>query len=137
MAKMDQGRMITAVGGVLLIVSLFLHWAGGQSAWDGFSVIHIIMLLIGIAAVGFAVLPATGSAVALPPSLPLVISALGMAAFGFAAGWELEISGDIGVWLAIIGSLAIAYGAFHAGRAPVAPATRRPRPETTAPPPAV
>ena len=137
MAKMDQGRMIAAAGGVILIISLFLHWAGGQSAWDGFSIVHILMLLIGLAAVGYGVLPATGAGVTLPPSMPLLLGALGMAAFGFAAGWEFEISGDIGVWLAIIGSLAIAYGAYESGRAPAPVATRTRRPDTTtAPPPA-
>jgi hypothetical protein len=129
--------MIAAVGGVLLILSVFLDWVAGRSAWDAFSIVHIILLLIGIAAVVLAALLATGAAATLPAALPLLISALGMAAFGFAAGWELEISGPIGVWLAIIGSLAIAYGAYDAGSAQVAPAAGARRPgSTTAPPPA-
>jgi hypothetical protein len=135
---MSQGQMIAGAGGVVLIISVFLDWVAGRSAWDAFSIVHVIMLLIGIAAVAFAVLPAASAAVTLPAGLPLLIAALGIAAFGFAAGWELEISGGIGVWLAVIGSLAIAYGAYDAAGAPVRRATRSRRTTSTpTPPPAV
>ena len=49
-----------------------------------------------------------------------------------AMGWELEASSGIGVWLAILGSLAIAYGAYSAGRSP---AVGRGRATGTAAPP--
>ena len=135
MANVSQGRMIAAAGGVVLIIAIFLNWAGGQSAWNGFSIVHILMLLIGIAAIALALLPATGSTVAVPPAFPLVVAALGVAVFGFAVGWEFEISGEIGVWLAIIGSAGIAYGAYETSRSPGAPVATRPTATTTPPPP--
>jgi hypothetical protein len=121
MSRMGQGQMIAAGGGALLIIGVFLHWAGGESAWDGFSIVHILMLLVGIAAIGLAVLPATGAATTLPGGAPLVVAALGVAVFGWAIGFEFEIAGQIGVWLAIIGSLGIAFGGYEASRSPVAP----------------
>lgn len=121
-SRMSQGQMITAVGGAVLIIGVFLHWAGGQSAWDGFSIVHILMVLIGIAAIALAVLPATGATVTLPPSAPLIVAALGIAVFGWAVGFEFEIAGQIGVWLAILGSLAIAFGAYEISRSPAVPA---------------
>ena len=127
-SKLSQGQMVAAGGGVVLIVSLFLHWAGGQSAWDGFSVVHILMLLVGIAALAWAVLPATGAQVSLPPAAPMIVGSFALAVFGFAAGWEFEISGDVGVWLAILGSLAIAFGAFEGGRLPAAGPSAAPGP---------
>jgi peptidoglycan/LPS O-acetylase OafA/YrhL len=135
MSRMGQGQMVVAVGGVVLIISVFLHWVGGQSAWSAFSSVHILMLLIGIAAVAFAVLPVSGMAVTVPGGAALLVAALGVAVFGFAVGWEFEISGDIGVWLAILGSLGIAYGAYEASRTPVMPASRVPAPGAPAAPP--
>jgi hypothetical protein len=118
---------------VLLIVALFLHWGAGVSAWDGFSSMHIIMLVIGLAAIAWAVLPATGSAMTLPPNAPGILLGLGVAVFGFAAGWELEASGGIGVWLAIVASAAIAYGAYAHGRVGAA-SVAAPSPATSPPP---
>ena len=66
MSKLSQGQMIAGVGGIVLIVSLFLDWIstpfGGGTAFDVFSGMDIIMLLIGVAAVAYAALPALGSA---------------------------------------------------------------------------
>ena len=110
--------MVTAIGGVILIVAVFVTWVAGRSAWTVFSAVNIIMLVVGAAAIVSALLPGFGGAAMLPARLALLISALGLSAFGFAAGWELEISGGIGVWLAIVGSLAIALGAYEAGGEP-------------------
>lgn len=131
-SKLSQGQMIAAGGGALLIIALFLNWAGNESAWNGFSVVHILMLLIGIAAIAWAVLPATGAAVSVPPSAPTILTALGLAVFGFAAGWELEISGDIGVWLAILAAVGISYGAYLGAGTPV---VSRAQPAAPAAPP--
>jgi hypothetical protein len=56
---------------------------------------------------------------------------LGLAAFGWAFGFETEVSGDLGVWLAIVGSLGIAFGGFEASHSPV----RAAPPRRAAPPP--
>ena len=124
-SRLSQGQMITAAGGALLIISLFLHWGGGQSAFDSFSIVDIIMLLVGVAALAWALAPAAGAGATMPPNAPLILAGLGMAVLGFAFGLELEISGDIGVWLAVLGSLAIVYGAYEATRAPLPAASPR------------
>jgi hypothetical protein len=135
-SKLSQGQMVAGVGGVLLIISLFLHWAGAESAWNGFTVVHILILLVGIAAIAWAVLPLTGAAVSLPPGAPGVVAALGLIVFGFAAGWELEISGDVGVWLAVLASLGIFYGANMGSRRATAAGVSRAAPAAPpAPPP--
>ncbi len=111
---------------MVLVISLFLNWGGGVSAWDGFSGMHILMLLVGLAAIAAAALPASGAGVTLPTQTPMILTALGIAVFGFAFGWELEAAGEIGVWLAILGSLGIAYGAYEWGRSPVMPVASPP-----------
>lgn len=132
-SRMSQGQMVAAAGGVLLIVALFLHWGAGVSAWDGFSSMHIVMLLVGLIAIAWAVMPAVGST-SLPPSAPGLVFALAVAIFGFAVGWELEASGGIGVWLAIVASAAIAYGAYSHGRVG-APSAAAPSRTAASPPP--
>lgn len=112
----DRGALVLLAGGILLVVSLFLQWETGYSAWDAFSNLRVIILLVGIFAIGFSVLEALGAGVSLPDLIPLVIAGLGLAVFGFAAGWELQISGAGGVWCAIVGSFAIAIGAYAARR---------------------
>jgi hypothetical protein len=123
--KLDHARLITAAGGVILIVSLFLHWVEQVSAWDGFSNVHILMLLIGIAAIAFGLIPAPGLGVTPPPGASRIVTTLGLVVFGFAAGWELEVSGGAGVWLAIVGSLTITLGAHEAGHRAGRPASER------------
>ena len=113
----DRGAFILLAGGVLLIVSLFLpHWESGFTAWHVFSNLRIIILLIGIFAVGFGFLEATGTATTLPDPIPLVLAALGLAVFGFAAGWEIQISGAGGVWTAIVGAIAVGVGGWGVRR---------------------
>lgn len=134
-SKLSQGQMVAGAGGALLIVAIFLHWAGGESAWNGFSIVHILMLLVGIAAVAWAVLPLTGAAFSLPREAPGILAALGLIVFGFAAGWELEISGDIGVWLAILASIGIFYGAYTDSRGVASAGVSRTTPAAPAGPP--
>jgi hypothetical protein len=113
----DRGAVVLVAGGVLLITSLFLpHWESGFTAWHVFSNLRIIILVIGIFAVGFGLLEVTGAATTLPDPIPLILAALGLAVFGFAAGWELQISGAGGVWLAIVGAVAIGLGGWGVRR---------------------
>ncbi|HUZ28418.1 MAG TPA: hypothetical protein VMU90_04200 [Solirubrobacteraceae bacterium] len=128
---MSQGQLIAGAAGVLLFVSLFFHWGGGQNAWDAFSFVEIWLLLTALAAVAWGLLPAFGVELALPAESGYIVAGLGMAALGWSFGLETEVSGAIGVWLAIIAGLGIAFGGFSAVRAPASPAPRR----RTAPPP--
>ncbi|HEY1521604.1 MAG TPA: hypothetical protein VGF70_01210 [Solirubrobacteraceae bacterium] len=112
----DRGGFVLLAGGILLVVSLFLHWEDSFTAWHEFPNLRIIMLVIAIVGIGFAVLDETGQSPALPDLIPLIIAGLGLAMFGFSAGWELQISGAIGVWCAVVGSLGVALGAYAARR---------------------
>lgn len=129
MSKVTPGQIIAALGGALLIISLFLDWVsgvtiqtgigtvstGGGSAWDVFSGMDIIMLLIGLAALGFAGASAMGQAGSLPSATGWIIAALGVCVFGWALGWDLENeSAGIGSWLALVAAGAIAYGGYTA-----------------------
>jgi hypothetical protein len=113
----EPGALVLVAGGILLIISLFLpHYESGFTAWQVFTNLRVIMLLIGIFAVGFGLLEATGTATTLPDPIPLILAALGIAVLGFAAGWELQVSGAGGVWLMMAGSIAIGVGGWGVRR---------------------
>lgn len=105
------------VGGILLLISLFLSWASAfgasASAFDLFSGMDIIMLVVAIAAIAYAASIATGRAASAPGGSPLILAGLGLVVVGWALGWDIETTGaGVGSWLALISSAAIAYGAF-------------------------
>jgi hypothetical protein len=113
----ESGALVLLAGGVLLIISLFLpHYESGFTAWQVFTNLRVIILVIGIFAVGFGLLEATGAARTLPDPIPLILAALGIAVLGFAAGWELQVSGAGGVWLMMAGSIAIGIGGWGVRR---------------------
>jgi hypothetical protein len=118
-SKLSQGQMIAAGGGALLIISLFLSWESGfgvsASAFDAFSGMDIIMLIVGLAAVGYAAATAMDAASGLTASAPRILSLCGIALIGWTLGWDLEDPGaGFGAWLALIATIAIAYGGYEA-----------------------
>ena len=114
------GQLIAGAGGVLLIVSLFLPWAekGGvsRSGWELWTMADVFLLIVGLVAIGMAL---TGGRFGLfRPDLSLSGAAdlLGVVAtvllawlviFDFPEG----ASREIGVFLALIGAMAVAGGA--------------------------
>jgi hypothetical protein len=101
------------------------------NAWN-FSFVDIWMLLVAVAAAVYGLSPTAGVDLGLPAVAGFLVALLGMAVLGWSFGFETEVSGSIGVWLAIIASLGIVGGAFSAARGPAMAAS----PRRTAPPPA-
>jgi len=121
-SKLTPGQMIAAAGGLVLIISLFLSWiegpvGGSANAWDSFSAMDIILLLIGLAAIALAAVAATEGTMRAPSEAGLILTLLGAIAFGWALGWDLEnSSAGIGSWLALFSSIAITYGGYETWR---------------------
>jgi hypothetical protein len=138
-SKLSQGQIVAAIGGIVLIVSLFLSWlegpfGGSASAFDAFSGMDIIMLIVGIAAIVWAAAVAMGGAASLPPRTGWFLTVFGLVVFGWALGWNLEFgSAGFGAWLAMFASLAIAYGGFSELELTTR-VTPSARPRTTPPP---
>jgi hypothetical protein len=118
--KYGLGQLICGTGGALLIVSLFLPWAGGGaedlSGWELWTMADVFLLITGLMAIAMAL---TGGRVGVfRPDLSLSAAAdlLGLVAtvllawlviFDFPDG----ASREIGVFLALIGAIAVAAGA--------------------------
>jgi hypothetical protein len=118
--KYGLGQIVCGTGGALLIVSLFLPWAGAAdgdlSGWELWTMADVYLLIVGLAAIGAAL---TGGRFGLfRPDLSLSGAAdlLGVVTtvllawlviFDFPEG----ASREIGVFLALIGAMAVAGGA--------------------------
>jgi hypothetical protein len=134
-SRSGPGQLIAGVGGTLLIISLFLPWADVQgvsrSGWELWTMADVFFLIAGLTALGAAI---TGGRIGLfRPDLSLIGAAdlLGVVStvlltwliiFDFPAG----ASREIGVFLALIGAIAVAGGAGDYGTlrgAPLFPPT--------------
>lgn len=118
--KYGLGQLICGTGGALLIVSLFLPWASAGdvdlSGWELWTMADVLLLIVGVVAIGAA---STGGRFGLfRPDMSLNGAAdlLGVVAtvllawlilFDFPSG----ASREIGVFLALIGAMAVAGGA--------------------------
>jgi hypothetical protein len=138
MSNLSRGQLIMGAGGLVLIISLFLSWVSilgiSASAFDAFSGMDIIMLIIGVTALAYGVTMAMGASVSLPGNSALILALLGIVVFGWTLGWDLEEpNAGFGAWLGLFGSVAIAYGGYDAWKAPQpVSSTRTPRPAPAA-----
>jgi xanthine/uracil permease len=110
------GQLVCGTGGALVIVSLFLPWAGDRSGWELWTMADVYLLIVGLVAIGAAL--TAGRFGLFRPDLSLNGAAdlLGLVAtillvwlviFDFPKG----ASREIGVFLALIGVMAVACGA--------------------------
>jgi hypothetical protein len=142
LSKLRRGELIAAVGGVVLLITLFfLDWyavdvnistpfgdiGGGAEfgAWDGQgftgTIANLVILAAAIAAVGLAVVTATSRTVALPVAASALTAGLGIGAVVmvvlrmlFQPGENEFIELRFGIWLGLISSAVIAYGGWEA-----------------------
>ena len=55
MRRIDIGPLIVAVGSLVLLVSTFLEWYGGETAWGAFEVADVLIAALAVAALLAAV----------------------------------------------------------------------------------
>jgi hypothetical protein len=131
----DNAPLIAAGGGLLLFISLFLTWFLDASAWEIFDFSDIVLAAIGLLAVAVGAGIATGNPINPPGGPGAALSVAGLIGFGMTATYLFEgEERGIGLFVALIGVIAIIVGAMGLGRGTAAPATRE-RPAAAAPPP--
>jgi hypothetical protein len=143
LSKLRRGELIAAVGGIVLLFSMFaLDWyevstnvstpfadvtvhGGGISAWEsqGFTgtIANLVILAAGLTAVALAVVTATSRTVALPVAASALTAGLGIASVVmvvlrmlFQPSQNEFVDLRFGIWLALIASGVIAYGGWEA-----------------------
>lgn len=153
-SRLTIGDMVAGVGGIVLLISLFLPWYGvsvdvaGFSAsesatgWEVLGFIDILLFLVAVVAIAVVAARAAG---ALPAEVPgaLVLLALGALAVLLViyriidiptetdVPEGIDLSRKFGIFLALAGALAVTYGGWRTNAE--APAAAAPAP----PPPAV
>jgi hypothetical protein len=153
-SRLTPGDISAGVGGVVLLISLWLPWYGvsvdvrgfsastDASGWEVFSTIDIILFLVAVAAIALVATKAAGQ---LPPDVPvpLVLLALGSLALLLILYRlidtpapsdlpdEIDVSRKLGLFIGLIGAAGVAYGGWRANmEAPDA------QPAAAPPPPA-
>ena len=55
MRRFEVGPILVGLGAILLLVSLFLDWYGGLTAWDAFEVVEVMLATLAVTALVIAV----------------------------------------------------------------------------------
>jgi hypothetical protein len=127
------GDLLAGGGGVLVLVSLFLPWSSvtlpsadapalGRelTGWQAFSVIDLLLALVGLVGIGVALTTATRRTPALPLAVAVIASTTGVLAVLLVLVRILDQPGpnqfldvSVGAWLALAGTLGLTGGAWR------------------------
>lgn len=135
-ARISFGEMIAAASGFLLILFMFLPWFGysaeiggigdvNANFWEVSDILDILLLLVGLIAIGVALARAAG---AMPANLPAPVGTIVLGAGALAVlivlfrllvppdGGidELDVSRKVGVFLGLLAAAGVAFGGYTA-----------------------
>jgi hypothetical protein len=120
-ANVPLGPLIAAIGAVMLLVSLFLNWYEGLTAFTVFEIVDIVLVVCALLIV---LQLAGGMGLMKPPASPVVSLLVALFALGVVLTQLVNdppaVAGangpdrDIGIWLAVGGAVLTATGAFLA-----------------------
>lgn len=121
--RLSYGAVAAGIGGVVLIISLFLSWysSGGfsQSGWESFNFADIVLFVLALLAIAYALIEFTATVVALPVGRERALTVIGIIATTLSLAFLIEGSSDaFGVVLASLASIAILVGGFLAEQRP-------------------
>jgi hypothetical protein len=127
--RLRVGEWITALAGVVLLVSLFLPWYGEADAaaatelsgWESLALLDIVLSLIAAAAVALALITAVQPLPAVPLTWNTFVVFAGMLAVVLVLVRVIDLpdgagARDWGLWLGLAGALGILAGALIALR---------------------
>jgi hypothetical protein len=119
--RVPLGPLIAAIGAVMLLVSLFLNWYEGLTAFTVFELVDIVLVVCALLIV---LQLAGGMGLMKPPTSPVVSLLVALFALFVVLTQLLNdppaVAGsngpdrDIGIWLAVAGAVLMATGAFLA-----------------------
>lgn len=135
--KLSRGEIVAATSGVVLLIAMgVLDWFAssgtsvdlppeflgipdvGFNAWQSFSVIDLVLLLVGATAIGGSLIAATSRSVNSPVAVQAVTCASGLLAAVLLLFRLADPPGDlhreIGIYVGLAACLGIAYGGWRA-----------------------
>ena len=139
--RLNGGTLLAALGGVLLLVSLFLDWYDPDlSAWDTFELSDLVLAAIAIAAIAGPLRPLIRPGSTPNPARERIVLFLGLAALVIVIGALIQPppgarddSPELGAWLALVGAVLIPLGALLASSRISLVITTRPNESVTPP----
>ncbi|HEV2812869.1 MAG TPA: hypothetical protein VGW10_06410 [Solirubrobacteraceae bacterium] len=114
--RIDAGEVLAAVGGVLVLVALFLDWFEGFSGWEAFEALDLVIAVLALVAVLAAVASVAGwssgpSARVLPWVGAALVAVIAVQLIEpppvFAVG---DPERETGAWLALTGAALVLLG---------------------------
>jgi hypothetical protein len=130
--RLRVGEWITALSGLVLLISLFLPWYGSEalfardpretySAWQSLAVIDVVLALVAAGAVGLAVITAAQRLPAVPLTFNVFLTLAAMLGVVLVLIRAIDLP-DIAVgrmpalWLGVAGALGVLVGSLVALR---------------------
>jgi hypothetical protein len=123
--RLRAGEWITGLGGALLLVALFLPWydegAVNPTGWQSFTVIDIVLAIVGLAALLVPVVTAQQRVPAVPLAMEALVCLAGLVALVLVLIRIVNLPGDAGgrsggLWLGLAAAAIVAGGSALAMR---------------------
>jgi hypothetical protein len=110
--SLSLGEKIAAGSGAALLIFLFPSWIGGESAWELFRVVHVLLAILALVALGIPLAKAAGYNQQLRPSDRAILTRVGTVALVFVLAYFLEAldRAEVGLWLSVFAAAGIFYG---------------------------
>jgi 4-amino-4-deoxy-L-arabinose transferase-like glycosyltransferase len=142
--RVRSSDWLAAMAGAVLIASLFIDWygrhaRGSETGWQAFTVIDVILLVVGLLGIALVVANATQRTMAVPQALSTlsVVPALVGAVLVIYRTASLPADADsrqAGVWIALGAALTLVLATMKAMSDQRLPRARMPHIETIAAP---
>ena len=120
--RLRAGEWTAALGGTLLLASLFLPWYGPDvTAWEAFAATDVLLALVAACGALLLVVTATQRAPALPLALDALVALAALAGLALVVIRALWLPAgaegrEWALWLGLAGALALEAGAWVAMR---------------------
>lgn len=115
--RLRAGEYLVALGGAALLVSLFLGWYEGETGWEAFSVLDLLLGLFALSALALLPITATQRVPAIPLALDALIAIAGklialliLIRMIFPPGDAEGVAG--GAWLGLLSAALIIAGGW-------------------------
>ena len=123
--RLRAGEWITALGGVALLVALFLPWyddgAATPTGWEAFAILDVILALVALAAIALVFVTATQRTPAVALAMEALLCLFAFVALVLVLIRVVNLPGDAdgrgpGLWVGLLAALGVMAGSAIAMR---------------------
>ena len=116
--RLRHGEWLAGTAGVVLFVSLFLHWYGGANGWESFAATDVVLAISALMGIGLAVATATQRTPAVPQGIsaltvPVALAGAVLVVIHTISPPDGASGREVGLWLGLAGALGVLVGAWR------------------------